>query len=148
MPETDGRLHLDLGPIQQLIDEDEVSEVMVNGRNSVYVETRGTLFRTDVRFRTDEQLTDLIERIVATVGRHIAAQTPLCDARLPDGSRVNATLPPISIDGPTLTIRKFAKSRLQVEDLVRLGTGTLQLFSFLRACVLVRANLVVCGGTG
>jgi pilus assembly protein CpaF len=144
----EARIQADLGPIQALMDEEAVSEVMVNGINSVYVETRGTLFRTDVHFDSEDQLRELIQEIVSTVGRRIDEKTPLCDARLLDGSRVNATLPPISIDGPTLTIRKFAKKRLVVEDLIRLGTGTVQLFAFLRACVLVRANLLVSGGTG
>jgi pilus assembly protein CpaF len=141
-------LEIDLGPILPLMEEEEVSEVMVNGPDVVYVETKGTLFRTEVRFESEAELRDLIQRIVRSIGRHIDEQTPLCDARLADGSRVNATLPPISLDGPTLTIRKFAKKRLQVDDLVRIGTGSMQLFSFLRACVLVRANLLVCGGTG
>jgi pilus assembly protein CpaF len=139
---------IDLGPLQPLMDEDEVTEVMVIGYDRVYVETHGTLFRTQVRFRSEAHLREVIDRIVAAVGRRIDERTPLCDARLADGSRVNATLPPISIDGPTLTIRKFARDRLQAEDLVRLGAGTTTLFGFLRACVLARANVLVSGGTG
>jgi len=139
---------IDLGPLQPLMDETEVSEVMVVGPDRVYVETRGTLFLTQVRFSSELALRQLIDRVVGAVGRRIDEQTPVCDARLLDGSRVNATLPPASIDGPTLTIRKFARDRLQVADLVRIGTGTESLFGFLRACVLARANLLVSGGTG
>jgi pilus assembly protein CpaF len=137
-----------LGPLQPLIDEDRVTEVMVNGPGRVYAETNGTLFLTEVRFSSEAELRELIERVVEAVGRRIDEQTPFCDARLPDGSRVNATLPPASIDGPTLTIRKFARDRLRVADLIRKGTGTATLFGFLRACVLARANLLVSGGTG
>jgi pilus assembly protein CpaF len=139
---------VDLGPLRPLMDEDEVTEVMVIGYNRVYVETRGTLFLTQTRFASDTELRALIDRIVTAVGRRIDEGTPLCDARMADGSRVNATLPPASIDGPTLTIRKFARDRLRVEDLVRVGTGSATLFGFLRACVLARANLLVSGGTG
>jgi pilus assembly protein CpaF len=141
-------LGVDLGPLRPLMDEDEVSEVMVIGHNRVYVETKGTLFLTDVRFSSEGHVRELIQRIVSAVGRRIDDDAPLCDARLADGSRVNATLPPASIDGPTLTIRKFARDRLQVDDLVRIGTGSATLFGFLRACVLARANLLVSGGTG
>src|SRR5437660_5134948 len=139
---------VDLGPLRPLMDEDEVTEVMVIGYDRVYVETRGTLFLTQARFASDAELRALIDRIVTAVGRRIDEGTPLCDARMADGSRVNATLPPASIDGPTLTIRKFARDRLRVEDLVRVGTGSATLFGFLRACVLARANLLVTGGPG
>jgi pilus assembly protein CpaF len=145
---TEPTFVLDLGPIQALMDEDKVTEVMVIGPDMVYVETGGTLFRTEVRFGSETELRELIERIVGAVGRHIDARSPLCDARLPDGSRVNATLPPVSIDGPTLTIRKFARERLKADDLVRFGTTTTQVLGFLRACVLARANLLISGGTG
>jgi pilus assembly protein CpaF len=137
-----------LGPIQSLIDEERVTEVMVNGPDRVYVEVAGTLYRTAVRFSSEAELSELIQQIVGTVGRHIDEHSPLCDARLLDGSRVNATLPPISIDGPTLTIRKFARDRLRVDDLIRLGTGTVSMFGFLHGCVLARANVLISGGTG
>jgi pilus assembly protein CpaF len=137
-----------LGPLQSLIDEERVTEIMVNGIENVYVEIGGTMFRTDVRFESEAELRELIDGIVATVGRRIDEESPLCDARLLDGSRVNATLPPISIDGPTLTIRKFARDRLKAEDLIRFGTATASAFGFLQACVLARANLLVSGGTG
>jgi pilus assembly protein CpaF len=137
-----------LGPLQALIEEERVTEVMVNGPNQVYVEVGGTMFRTDVHFESEAELRELIEGIVSTVGRRIDEESPLCDARLLDGSRVNATLPPISIDGPTLTIRKFARDRLKAEDLVRFRTATVSAFGFLEACVLARANLLVSGGTG
>jgi len=137
-----------LGPLQALIDEERVTEIMVKGLQSVYVEIGGTMFRTDVTFDSEAELRQLIEGIVSTVGRRIDEESPLCDARLLDGSRVNATLPPVSIDGPTLTIRKFARDRLQAEDLIRFGTATASSFGFLQACVLARANLLVSGGTG
>jgi pilus assembly protein CpaF len=137
-----------LGPLQSLIDEERVTEIMVNGMHSVYVEIGGTMFRTDITFSSEDELRELIAGIVATVGRRIDEETPLCDARLLDGSRVNATLPPVSIDGPTLTIRKFARDRLKAEDLIRFGTATASAFGFLQACVLARANLLVSGGTG
>ena len=139
---------VDLGPLRELMDEDEVSEVMVIGHDRIYVETKGTLFLSKVRFSSEEELRTLIDRVVTAVGRRIDERTPLCDARLADGSRVNATLPPASIDGPTLTIRKFARDRMQVDDLVRSGTGSATVFGFLRACVLARANVLVSGGTG
>jgi pilus assembly protein CpaF len=138
----------DLGPIQSLMDEDKVTEVMVIGPDLVYVETGGTLFRSTVTFGSETELRELIERIVGAVGRHIDTRSPLCDARLPDGSRVNATLPPVSVDGPTLTIRKFARDRLKAADLVRFGTATTQVLGFLEACVLARANMLISGGTG
>ncbi len=137
-----------LGPIQPLIDDDRVSEVMVNGHDQIYVEMGGNLHKTGVQFASAAELRALIEHIVGTVGRHIDEQSPLCDARLLDGSRVNATLPPVSIDGPTLTIRKFARDRLLVDDLIQLGTGNALVFGFLRACVQARANVLVSGGTG
>ena len=137
-----------LGPIQSLLEEERVTEVMINGPNTVYVEVGGTMFRTDVRFESEAELRQLIQEIVGSVGRRIDEDSPLCDARLLDGSRVNATLPPVSIDGPTLTIRKFARDRLKAEDLVRFGTATASAFGFLQACVLARSNLLVSGGTG
>jgi pilus assembly protein CpaF len=137
-----------LGPLQPLIDDDRVTEVMVNGPDRVYVEVAGKILPTGIRFNSVEELRELIEQIVTTVGRRIDEQTPLCDARLVDGSRVNATLPPVSIDGPTLTIRKFARDRLRAEDLIRFGSSTANLFSFLEACVLARGNVLVSGGTG
>ena len=129
-----------LGPLQALLDEERVTEIMVNGLHNVYVEIGGTMFRTDVQFGSEAELRELIEGIVATVGRRIDEESPLCDARLLDGSRVNATLPPVSIDGPTLTIRKFARDRLKAEDLIRFGTATATSFGFLRASVLARAS--------
>ena len=137
-----------MGPIQPLIEDERVSEIMVNGVDRVYAEMGGNLHLTGITFASESELRTLIENIVTTVGRHIDEASPLCDARLVDGSRVNATLPPVTIDGPSLTIRKFAKERLTVEDLIRFGTGNTLVFGFLRACVQARANLVVSGGTG
>jgi pilus assembly protein CpaF len=139
---------LTLGPLQPLIEEEKVTEIMVNGPSQVYVEVGGTMFPAGVRFESEEQLRALIQEIVGTVGRRIDEESPICDARLLDGSRVNATLPPISIDGPTLTIRKFAKDRLKGPDLIRLGTANATALGFLQACVTARSNLLVSGGTG
>lgn len=137
-----------LGPLQPLLDDDRVTEVMVNGPDRVYVEVGGKILPTGIRFTSEDELRGLIQQIVTTVGRRIDERSPLCDARLVDGSRVNATLPPVTIDGPTLTIRKFARDRLQATDLIGFGSATSSLFSFLQACVLARGNVLVSGGTG
>src|SRR3954447_19956934 len=111
-------------------------------------EARGKLRLTDVTFDDDEHVRRIIDRIVAPLGRHVDESSPICDARLPDGSRVNIVLPPVSLVGPTITIRKFAKTPLRIDDLIRFGTTTPELSEFLRACVLARLNIVVSGGTG
>ncbi|ADL11786.1 CpaF family protein [Acetohalobium arabaticum] len=136
------------GPINGLLEDPEVTEVMVNGPDQVYVERDGKLVLTDVRFRDDEHVIHIIEKIVAPLGRRIDESSPMVDARLPDGSRVNAIIPPLALNGPTITIRKFAEDPFTVEDLIGFGTMTEEMAQFLEACVEVRLNIVVAGGTG
>ncbi|RRR74588.1 MAG: CpaF family protein [Candidatus Viridilinea halotolerans] len=136
------------GPIQQLLNDDSISEVMVNGPYMIYVEQKGKLRLTDVRFANDEHVLKIIDRIIRPLGRRVDRKWPMVDARLPDGSRVNAIIPPCAIDGSTLTIRKFSKNKLKIDDLVRFGSMTAEMAEFLRACVVSRLNIVVAGGTG
>ena len=136
------------GPIEVLLDSPEYSEVMVNGPDHVYVESKGKLILTDVKFRDDAHLLNIIDRIVTQVGRHIDEASPLVDARLPDGSRVNAVIPPISLVGPVLTIRKFGKTPVTAAQLVQWGSLTPKILSFLEAAVKGKLNIVVSGGTG
>ncbi|HET9050604.1 MAG TPA: CpaF family protein [Candidatus Dormibacteraeota bacterium] len=137
-----------LGPLRPLVEDDSLTEIMVNGADMVYVERSGKILLTDVRFDDENHLLRVIDLIVTAVGRRVDFRQPLCDARLLDGSRVNAVIPPISIDGPILTIRKFSKDPFQVGDLISFGTLTEESAAFLRACVLARANLLISGGTG
>ncbi|HEX9038302.1 MAG TPA: CpaF family protein [Ktedonobacterales bacterium] len=139
---------LGYGPIEPLLNDDSVTEVMVNGPRSVFVEQNGRLFRTDVRFRDDDHVMRVVERIVSPLGRRVDESQPYVDARLPDGSRVNVIIPPLSLIGPVITIRKFARRPLTPDDLMRLGTLSGPTIDFLRACVEVRLNVVVSGGTG
>ena len=139
---------LGLGPLEAFLADPAVSEIMVTGTRPIYVERAGRLFATESRFLAEEHLRRVIERIVGKVGRRIDESSPMVDARLPDGSRVNAVLPPLALDGPTLTIRKFAKVPLQVSDLVRLKTLTPRLAELASLCVLGRLNILVTGGTG
>ncbi len=137
-----------LGPLRVLVEDDSLSEIMVVGPDMVYVESHGKILLTDIRFRSEEHLLEVINLIVSAVGRRIDMRQPLCDARLLDGSRVNAVVPPVSIDGPMLTIRKFARERLRITDLVHFGSLNEACASFLQACVLARANVLISGGTG
>ena len=137
-----------LGPIQPLIEDDRVTEVMVNGIDHVYVEMGGKLVLTNIKFKDEDQLVNVIQFIVRSVGRRIDERSPIADARLADGSRVNAVIRPLAIDGPSLTIRKFAKDPFQVEDLIRFGSCTEVGFGFLKACVMAKANMIIAGGTG
>jgi pilus assembly protein CpaF len=137
-----------LGPLRPLIDDDSLTEIMVNGHEMVYVERKGKILLTDIRFDTEEHLLRVIDTIVSSVGRRIDARSPLCDARLLDGSRVNAAIGPVALDGPILTIRKFSKDPYQVSDLIGFGTLTQEGAAFMQACVLARANIIVSGGTG
>jgi pilus assembly protein CpaF len=137
-----------LGPIQPVIEDDRVTEVMVNGIDHVYVEMGGKVVLTGIKFQDEDQLLNVIQFIVRSVGRRIDERTPLADARLADGSRVNAVIRPLAIDGPLLTIRKFAKDPFQVEDLIRFGSCTESGFGFMKAAVLAKANIIVSGGTG
>ena len=139
---------LGYGPIQPLLDDDDITEVMVNGADKVYVERRGKLIKTQVKFENDAHVMRIIERIVLPLGRRIDQDTPTVDARLPDGSRVNAVIPPVAIDGPSITIRKFGKSKLTVEQLIKYKSLTPIMAEFLQACVVAKMNIVISGGTG
>lgn len=139
---------LGLGPIQQLIDDDSISEIMVNHPHQIYIEQNGRLTLAPVTFSSEEQLRRVIERIVAKVGRRIDESSPLVDARLADGSRVNAVIPPLAVRGSSLTIRKFAKKALTVDDLIRFGSITPEVGELLELCVRGRLNILVSGGTG
>jgi len=137
-----------LGPLEALLDDPTVTEVMVTGTRSIYVERAGRLQRTNARFRTEEQLRQVIGRIVSAIGRRVDESSPMVDARLPDGSRINAIIPPLSIDGPTLTIRKFSREPLQVSDLIEYGTLSSEMAQLLEHCVNGRLNMLISGGTG
>ncbi len=139
---------LGFGPLEALLDDPQVTEIMVNGPNSVYVEKHGKLERTGIVFRDDRHVINIIDRIVSQIGRHIDEASPMVDARLPDGSRVNAVIPPISLIGPVLTIRKFSKTPMTAQDLVKYGSATPRMLGFLEACVRGKLNIVVSGGTG
>ncbi len=139
---------LGYGPIEPLLADESVTEIMVNGAKQVYVERSGKLIRTNIVFESDDHALRIIDRIVAPLGRRIDESQPYVDARLPDGSRVNAIIPPLAINGPTLTIRKFSKTPLTIENLIEFGSITPEAVEFLRACVIARMNIVVSGGTG
>jgi len=137
-----------LGPIEPLLHDPEISDILVNNARQVFVERNGRLEPAPVIFRDDAHLLQIIDRIVSKVGRRIDESSPMVDARLPDGSRVNAIIPPLALDGPVLSIRRFGRSPLQVEDLLRLGALTQQMSDLLRAMVRARLNIVIAGGTG
>jgi len=139
---------LGYGPIQSLLDDPTITEIMINGADHVYIERNGELERTGVIFPDDEAVLRLIDRIILPLGRRIDADSPTVDARLTDGSRVNAVIRPVAIDGPSLTIRKFAREKLQVPDLIRFGSLTSNMAQFLEACVVAKLNIVISGGTG
>ena len=136
------------GPIEPLLNDDTVSEVMVNGAHSVYVERNGHLCKSAVEFDDDDHVLRIIDRIISPLGRRIDRRFPMVDARLPDGSRVNAIISPCALDGPSITIRKFTKDKLTVQDLIRFGSLSPEMAEFLEACVRSRLNIVVSGGTG
>jgi pilus assembly protein CpaF len=136
------------GPLQRLLDDPTVTEIMVNGPDAVYVEQNGKLTRSTARFTSEEQLRRVIERIVARVGRRIDESSPLVDARLADGSRVNAVIPPVAFSGSSITIRKFSRDPFKVKDLIAFGTLSPEMAELLRACVEARLNIIVSGGTG
>jgi len=137
-----------LGPLEPLLRDDSISEVMVNGPRQVYIERAGRLELTNVVFQNDDHVMRIIDRIIAPIGRRVDESSPMVDARLTDGSRVNAIIPPLSLVGPVITIRKFAASPFTTDDLIRFGTATPEMFDFLRACVEARLNIFVSGGTG
>ncbi len=136
------------GPIQPLLDDPEITEVMVNGPKHVYIERAGKVIKTDITFEDNEHVLRVIDRIVSPLGRRIDYDHPTVDARLPDGSRVNAVIPPVAIDGPSITIRKFSRERLSINQLVAFGSLTEAMAEFLRACVIARLNILISGGTG
>ncbi len=136
------------GPIEELVQNPNYSEIMVNGPDKIYVEDKGKLKLTDLKFRDEEHLMNIINRIVSNVGRHVDEASPMVDARLSDGSRVNAIIPPLSLVGPVLTIRKFGKKPITAQQLLQFGSLTPNMLQFLEACVRGKLNIVVAGGTG
>ena len=139
---------LGYGPLERLLADESVSEIMVNGPHEIWVERQGRLYETTLRFNDDSHLRRIINKMVAQVGRRIDESSPMVDARLPDGSRVNAIIPPLSLSGPLLTIRKFAQKRFDLEALIRIGTLTRETVDFLRLCVEAELNVLISGGTG
>jgi pilus assembly protein CpaF len=139
---------LGFGPLEPLLADDTITEIMVNGPKNIYIERAGNLLRSNVTFEDEDHVLRVLDRIVAPLGRRIDESSPTVDARLPDGSRVNAVIRPIALCGPTVTIRKFSRRPFTVEDLIRFGTITPEIAEFLRACVIGRLNIVVSGGTG
>ena len=137
-----------LGPLEPLLRDESITEVMVNGPRQVYIERSGKLELTNVVFQNDDHVMRIIDRIIAPIGRRVDESSPMVDARLTDGSRVNAIIPPLSLVGPVITIRKFSASPFTTDDLIRFGTATADMFEFLRACVEARLNVFVSGGTG
>jgi len=139
---------LGLGPLQPLLEDGSITEIMVNGAKNVYIERAGKIHRMPITFESDDHVMRIIDRIVAPLGRRIDESSPYVDARLDDGSRVNAVIPPISLVGPVLTIRKFPENPITLEQLIDYGTLTEEIIEFLRACVISRLNIVISGGTG
>ncbi|MBW4436276.1 MAG: CpaF family protein [Pleurocapsa minor GSE-CHR-MK-17-07R] len=139
---------LGFGPLEPLLADESITEIMVNGAKNIFVEKKGIITRAQVMFEDDDHVLRILDRIVAPLGRRVDESSPLVDARLPDGSRVNAVIRPIALAGPTITIRKFFKKPLTVEDLIRYGSITKEIAEFLRACIISRLNMVVSGGTG
>ncbi len=139
---------LGLGPLQPLLEDDTITEIMVNGAKNIYIERKGKVHRVPVTFENNDHVMRIIDRIVAPLGRRIDESSPYVDARLPDGSRVNAVIPPISLVGPILTIRKFSRNPITVEQLIQFGSITQEATQFLKACVEARLNIVISGGTG
>ena len=139
---------LGLGPLQPLLEDDTISEIMVNGPKNVYIERKGRLHRVPVTFENNDHVMRIIDRIVAPLGRRIDESSPYVDAHLQDGSRVNAVIPPISLVGPVLTIRKFSRNPITIEQLIQFGSITSESVQFLKACVEARLNILISGGTG
>jgi pilus assembly protein CpaF len=136
------------GPLEILLNDPDVSEIMVNSAQLTFVERKGVISESNVHFETNEKLLQVIDRIVSRIGRHVDESNPLCDARLPDGSRVNVIIPPLALNGPCITIRKFSRQALQISDLVRFGSASPEMIAFMEACVKSRLNVLVSGGTG
>ena len=138
---------LGYGPIQQLLDDASISEIMVNGAQAIFIERNGELIETEVHFEDDAQVLRIIDRMIHPLGRRVDRDHPMVDASLPDGSRVNAIIPPAAVDGPSITIRKFLQNRMTIEDLIRVGTLNEHMAEFLQACVVARLNIVISGPT-
>jgi len=139
---------LGYGPLERLLADDSITEIMVNGPGEIWIERQGRLYETTVRFNDDSHLRRIINKMVAQVGRRVDESSPTVDARLPDGSRVNVIIPPLSLSGPLVTIRKFSKRRLTLDDMVNLGTISPESIEFLRLCVQAELNILISGGTG
>ncbi len=139
---------LGFGPLQPLLEDETITEIMVNGAKNIYIERAGKIYKVPVAFESNDHVMRIIDRIVAPLGRRIDESSPYVDARLPDGSRVNAVIPPISLVGPVLTIRKFAKIPISVDQLIQFGSITPEAIQFLKACVESRINIIISGGTG
>ncbi len=139
---------LGLGPLERLLKDSSVSEIMVNKKDEIYIEKQGKIELTDIKLASNRQILTIIERIVAPLGRHIDESSPLVDARLKDGSRVNAIIPPLALDGPTITIRKFTEKKLVPNDLINLGSISKEMIEFIRVCVQLKKNIIISGGTG
>ncbi|MBE6363360.1 MAG: FHA domain-containing protein [Lentisphaerae bacterium] len=137
-----------LGPLEPMLERDDITEIMVNGPNQIFIERKGVIYRSDSEFADDAQVLSAIERIVAPLGRRIDESSPMVDARLADGSRVNAIIPPLALTGPTITIRKFAKKPFQAKDLINFGSISEDMMHFLAICIAVRKNIIISGGTG
>lgn len=136
------------GPLEALLADPDVTEIMINGYNQVFVENKGRLYEVEIKFRNQEHLLTIIDRIVSSIGRHIDEASPMVDARLKDGSRVNVIIPPLSLIGPVMTIRKFSKIPFTTKNLIQFGSTSPKMMSFLEACVKGRLNIIVSGGTG
>src|SRR5437588_7887890 len=139
---------LGYGPLEPLLSRDDIADIMVNGAGTVFIEVGGKIQRTGIRFRDNQQLLNICQRIVSQVGRRVDEASPICDARLPDGSRVNAIVPPLAIDGPSLTIRKFKKEKLTLDQLVKFGSISAEGAQILQIIGRVRCNVLISGGTG
>ncbi|MBP6178925.1 MAG: CpaF family protein [Anaerolineales bacterium] len=139
---------LGLGPLQTLLEDDTITEIMVNGPKNIYIERKGKLHRVPITFESNDHVMRIIDRIVAPLGRRIDESSPYVDARLQDGSRVNAVIPPISLVGPVLTIRKFSKNPISIDQLIQFGSISTEAVQFLKACVEARLNIIISGGTG
>lgn len=139
---------LGYGPLEPLLKDPDISEIMVNGPFDIYIERKGKIYKTDAKFLSNEQLLVIIDRILSPLGKRVDEAMPYADARLPDGSRVNVIIPPLALNGPTVTIRKFTKKKLQAEDLIALGSVTKEILEFLRAAVIAKKNILISGGTG
>jgi pilus assembly protein CpaF len=139
---------LGFGPLQSLLEDDTITEIMVNGPKNVYIERKGKVHRVPITFENNDHVMRIIDRIVAPLGRRIDESSPYVDARLPDGSRVNAVIPPISLVGPVLTIRKFSKNPITVDQMIQFGSLSAEAVQFLKACVESRLNIIISGGTG